>query len=132
MGVFRSHSPRACLSLILYCIFVSNVLRDIFHEHMRSLCTALLICFFVKYIYRCVSRSCYESLEKSNYHLKSGCIPTISRYSVLAFSRSDSDTAVFDFVYASCRAIISIFSSKPFLFHCLNHKYLANEIELVL
>lgn len=65
MGVFRSHSPRACLSLIFYCIFVSNVLRDIVHEHMRSLCTVLLICFFVKYIYRCVSRSCYESLEKT-------------------------------------------------------------------
>ena len=101
MGVFRSHTPRAYLKYIIYYSFVSNVLMDIAHEHLRSNEPPIVICIFLMYYYRCVSRFCYKLLKGNHYHLKSGCIPTISRYSALAFSLSASDNAVFDFVYAS-------------------------------
>lgn len=49
------------------------------------------------------------------YHRKSRCIPTLSRYSCRAFSRSSSVGAVLYFVYESRLIIASSLSSNPIL-----------------
>ena len=50
-------------------------------------------------IYRCVPRSCHKVIKQNLYQRKSSCIPHLSKYSCLAFSRSSSVDAVLNVVY---------------------------------
>ena len=50
-------------------------------------------------IYRCVARSCHKVIKQNPYQRKSSCIPHLSKYSCLAFSRSSSVGAVLNVVY---------------------------------
>ena len=50
-------------------------------------------------IYRCVPRSCYKVIRQNLYQRKFSCIPHLSKYSCLAFSRSSSVGAVLNVVY---------------------------------
>ena len=50
-------------------------------------------------IYRCVARSCHKVIKQNLYQRKSSCIPHLSKYSCLAFSRSSSVGAVLNVVY---------------------------------
>ena len=50
-------------------------------------------------IYRCVPRSCHKVIKQNPYQRKSSCIPHLSKYSCLAFSRSSSVDAVLNVVY---------------------------------
>ena len=50
-------------------------------------------------IYRCVARSCHKVIKQNLYQRKFSCIPHLSKYSCLAFSRSSSVGAVLNVVY---------------------------------
>ena len=50
-------------------------------------------------IYRCVPRSCHKVIKQNLYQRKFSCIPHLSKYSCLAFSRSSSVGAVLNVVY---------------------------------
>ena len=50
-------------------------------------------------IYRCVPRSCHKVIKQNLYQRKFSCIPHLSKYSCLAFSRSSSVDAVLNVVY---------------------------------
>ena len=56
-------------------------------QHNTSGCT-------LSAIYRCVARSCHKVIKQNLYQRKSSCIPHLSKYSCLAFSRSSSVGAV--------------------------------------
>jgi len=55
--------------------------------------------FSLSAIYRCVARSCHKVIKQNPYQRKSSCIPHLSKYSCLAFSRSSSVGAVLNVVY---------------------------------
>ena len=55
--------------------------------------------FSLSAIYRCVARSCHKVIKQNPYQRKSSCIPHLSKYSCLAFSRSSSVDAVLNVVY---------------------------------
>ena len=55
--------------------------------------------FSLSAIYRCVPRSCHKVIKQNLYQRKSSCIPHLSKYSCLAFSRSSSVGAVLNVVY---------------------------------
>ena len=55
--------------------------------------------FSLSAIYRCVARSCHKVTKQNLYQRKFSCIPHLSKYSCLAFSRSSSVGAVLNVVY---------------------------------
>ncbi len=55
--------------------------------------------FSLSAIYRCVARSCHKVIKQNLYQRKFSCIPHLSKYSCLAFSRSSSVGAVLNVVY---------------------------------
>ena len=55
--------------------------------------------FSLSAIYRCVARSCHKVIKQNLYQRKFSCIPHLSKYSCLAFSRSSSVDAVLNVVY---------------------------------
>ena len=63
--------------------------------------------FSLSAIYRCVARSCHKVIKQNLYQRKFSCIPHLSKYSCLAFSRSPSVGAVLNVVYNWRFTIIS-------------------------
>ena len=55
--------------------------------------------FSLSAIYRCVARPCHKVIKQNLYQRKFSCIPHLSKYSCLAFSRSSSVGAVLNVVY---------------------------------
>ena len=71
--------------------------------------------FSLSAIYRCVARSCHKVIKQNLYQRKFSCIPHLSKYSCLAFSRSSSVDAVLNVVYNWRFTILSNFPSMLFL-----------------
>ena len=74
-----------------------SLLKDSLFRQPTPGCT--LPAFSLYTIYRCVPRSCHKVIKQNLYHRKSSCIPHLSKYSCLAFSRSSSVGAVLNVVY---------------------------------
>ena len=74
-----------------------SLLKNSFLRQSTPDCT--LPTFSLSAIYRCVARSCHKVIKQNLYHRKSSCIPHLSKYSCLAFSRSSSVGAVLNVVY---------------------------------
>ena len=70
--------------------------------------------FSLSAIYRCVARSCHKVIKQNLYQRKFSCIPHLSKYSCLAFSRSSSVGAVLNVVYNWCFTTLSNFSINAF------------------
>ena len=74
-----------------------SLLKKSFFRQSTPECT--LPAFSLSAIYRCVARSCHKVIKQNLYQRKSSCIPHLSKYSCLAFSRSSSVGAVLNVVY---------------------------------
>ena len=125
-GILRSEIPYQSINLMtishIFCynccnlIFLLSLFRSLFICHFRkdalnqgsllknsflrqSTPDCTLPTFSLSAIYRCVARSCHKVIKQNLYHRKSSCIPHLSKYSCLAFSRSSSVGAVLNVVY---------------------------------
>ena len=74
-----------------------SLLKNSFFRQSTPDCT--LPAFSLSAIYRCVARSCHKVIKQNLYQRKFSCIPHLSKYSCLAFSRSSSVGAVLNVVY---------------------------------
>ena len=74
-----------------------SLLKNSFFRQSTPDCT--LPAFSLSAIYRCVARSCHKVIKQNLYQRKSSCIPHLSKYSCLAFTRSSSVGAVLNVVY---------------------------------
>ena len=74
-----------------------SLLKNSFFRQSTPDCT--LPAFSLSAIYRCVARSCHKVIKQNLYQRKFSCIPHLSKYSCLAFSRSSSVDAVLNVVY---------------------------------